>query len=81
MVARKQFMIFELSILFHGLLFLCVCASLHLLIHVATRGTMFISMHKKQYLKNKSEGKLAIAESEIYNIPVYSSKYNGHIPS
>ena len=32
-------MIFELSILFHGLLFLCVCASLHLLIHVATRGT------------------------------------------
>ena len=55
-------MIFEWSILHHGLLFLCVYASLHLLIHVATRGTMFISIHKMQYLKNKSEGKLAITE-------------------
>ena len=53
---------FELSILYHGLLFVCVCASLHFVIHVATRGTMFISIHKMQYLKNKSEGKLAIAE-------------------
>ena len=72
-------MIFELSILYHGLLFLCVCASLHLLIHGATRGTM----HKMQFLKNKSEGKLAITESlsEIYNSHVYSSKYHGHIPS
>ena len=41
---------------------MCVCASLHFLIHVATRGTMFISIHRMQYLKNKSEGKLAIAE-------------------
>ena len=42
--------------------YFCVCASLHFLIHVATRGTMFISIHKMQYLKNKSEGKFAIAE-------------------
>ena len=40
---------------------------------------MFISIHKMQYLKNKSESKLPL--SEIYNIPVYSSKYHGHIPS
>ena len=41
---------------------MCVCASLHFVIHVATIGTMFISMHKMQYLKNKSEGKFTIAE-------------------